>query len=79
MLAVRPSAVKLQRIDPKGFAKPFGSPVQPSREFPTMNTFAEKYPDGILGLDPRNATREAGEALLSKCVEICARESSEWM
>ena len=31
-----------------------------------------------MGLDPRSATREAGEALLAKSVEICARELENW-
>ncbi|MBI5303199.1 MAG: creatininase family protein [Chloroflexi bacterium] len=80
MLAVRPSAVKLSRLDPKGSLarKPFGSPVIPSREITTVQTFAQKYPDGIMGRDPGYVTREAGEALLQKSVEICARELVDW-
>ena len=72
MLAVRPSAVKLERLTGRD------APVQPTREVVTMNTFAEKYPDGINGVDPHTATREAGEALLRKSVEICARELKNW-
>jgi len=72
MLAVRPSAVKMNRLTGRD------APVQPSRDFTTMRTFAEKYPDGIMGLDPHHATREAGEALLRKSIEICARELEEW-
>ncbi|MBI5032635.1 MAG: creatininase family protein [Chloroflexi bacterium] len=72
MLAVRPSAVKLDRLTGRD------APVKPSREFTTMNTFAQKYPDGIMGLDPRMATREAGEALLKKSIEICVRELENW-
>jgi len=72
MLAVRPNAVKLDRLTGKD------APVLPSREFTTMQTFAAKYPDGIMGLDPRKATREAGEALLNKSVEICVRELESW-
>ncbi len=72
MLAVRPSAVKLERLTGRD------APVKPSREVTTVNTFAQKYPDGIMGFDPGKATRQAGEALLSKCVEICARELQEW-
>jgi creatinine amidohydrolase/Fe(II)-dependent formamide hydrolase-like protein len=44
----------------------------------TVQNFARKYPDGIMGCDPRVATREAGEALLRKSVEICTREVKEW-
>jgi creatinine amidohydrolase len=73
MLAVRPSAVKLNRL------MEHDAPVKPSRETTTLNTFAEKYPDGIMGLDPRNATCQAGEALLKKSIEICARELENWV
>ena len=72
MLAVRPNAVKLDRLTGRD------APVQPSRECVTMQTFAGKYPDGIMGLDPRKATREAGEAVLKKSVEICVRELENW-
>ena len=72
MLAVRPNAVKLDRLTGRD------APVQPSRDFVTMQTFAAKYPDGIMGLDPRQATRQVGEALLNKSVEICVRELENW-
>lgn len=72
MLAVRPNAVKLDRLTGRD------APVKPSREITTVQSFAEKYPDGIMGLDPRQATREAGNALLKKSVEICVREVNEW-
>jgi creatinine amidohydrolase len=72
MLAVRPSAVKLDRLTGRD------APVQPTREIVTLNTFAEKYPDGIMGLDPHMATREVGEALLKKSIEICVRELENW-
>jgi creatinine amidohydrolase len=72
MLAVRPSAVKLKRLTGRD------APAKPSREMTTAQNFAQKYPDGIMGRDPRAATREAGEALLKKSVEICARELQEW-
>ncbi len=72
MLAVRPNAVKLDRLTGRD------APVIAAREITTVQTFAQKYPDGIMGLDPRLATREAGEALLAKSVEICARELENW-
>jgi creatinine amidohydrolase len=72
MLAANPRAVKLERLTGRD------APVMPAREITTVNTFAQKYPDGIMGLDPRNATREVGEALIEKSVEICAREITEW-
>jgi creatinine amidohydrolase len=72
MLAVRPSGVKLDRLTGRD------APVKPSREITTVQTFAQKYPDGIMGRDPHMATSEAGEALLNKSVEICARELQNW-
>ncbi len=72
MLAVRPEAVKRQRLTGRD------APVKPTREITTVQTFAEQYPDGIMGLDPHRATREAGEALLNKSVEICTRELTSW-
>jgi len=72
MLAVCPNAVKMQRLTGRD------APITPSREFTTAATFPQKYPDGIMGLDPRRATREAGEALLEKSVSICVRELNEW-
>ncbi len=72
MLAVCPQAVDLKRLSGRN------SPVQPSRDFMDIRKFREKYPEGIMGLDPHNATRAAGEALLQKSVEICARELSAW-
>jgi creatinine amidohydrolase len=72
MLAVCPRAVKLNRLTGQD------APVKTSRELTTVQNFAQKYPDGIMGRDPRAATPQAGEALLRKCVEICAREVGEW-
>ena len=72
MLAVRPEAVKMHRLTGRDSA------VNPSREVTTVQDFAQKYPDGIMGQNPANATREAGEALLKKCAEICAHELENW-
>ncbi len=72
MLAVRPNAVKLDRLTGRD------APAKPSREITTVQSFAQKYPDGIMGLDPRHATREVGAALLKKSVEICVREINDW-
>jgi creatinine amidohydrolase len=72
MLAVRPSAVRLDRLTGRD------APVIPARDFLSRRTFAERYPDGIMGLDPQMATREAGEALLKKSIEICVRELENW-
>ncbi|MGE5263757.1 MAG: creatininase family protein [Acidobacteriota bacterium] len=72
MLAVCPEGVHLERLTGRD------APVRPSREFTNVHTFPQKYPDGIMGLDPRRATREAGQALLAKSVDICARELEDW-
>lgn len=72
MLAICPRAVDLSRLTGRD------APVKPSREMTTVQNFAQKYPDGIMGLDPRRATREVGEALLKKSIEICAREVEVW-
>jgi creatinine amidohydrolase len=72
MLAVRPAAVKLNRLTGRD------TPAYAGRDFVTMRNFAIKYPDGIIGLDPHGANRDAGEALLRKSIEICARELDEW-
>ncbi len=72
MLAVRPNAVKLDRLTERD------APVKPSREITTVQSFARKYPEGIMGLNPRNATRQVGEALLKKSVEICVCEINDW-
>ncbi len=72
MMAVRPEAVKLDRLTGRD------APVQSSWEVTTVNNFASRYPDGIMGLNPHSATAEAGEALLRKAVEICVKELKEW-
>lgn len=72
MLAVRPEAVHMERLSGRS------APVRPSRELVSLNTFQAIYPDGIMGLDPRAATAQAGSALLAKSIEICAREVESW-
>lgn len=73
MLAVCPNGVDMRRLTGRD------APVKLTREFTNMHRFSEKYPDGIMGLNPQNATREAGQALLDKCVEICTRELDNWV
>jgi len=72
MMAVRPQAVKLQRLTGND------APIVPSREIPTTHNFRQLYPDGIMGNHPANASMEAGAALLNKCIEICVRELEAW-
>lgn len=72
MLAICPRAVDLKRLTGRD------APVKPSREMTTIQNFAQKYPDGIMGRDPHDATRQVGTALLNKSIEICARELETW-
>jgi creatinine amidohydrolase len=72
ILAVRPAAVKRERLTGRD------APVTFSREIGTVQNFARLYPDGIMGLHPARATAEAGEAILRKAIEICARELADW-
>jgi creatinine amidohydrolase len=73
MLAICPNGVKKVLLSGRDF------PVKSSRDFNNVNLFREKYPDGIMGLSPVDATAEAGRALLAKSVEICSRELTEWI
>ncbi len=72
MLAICPSGVHMERLVGRD------APVKASREFLNSRSFLLKYPDGIMGLDPRQATRQVGEALLAKSIEICANELENW-
>jgi creatinine amidohydrolase len=71
-LAARPQAVKMARA-PKRDA-----PVTCTREFQSAKIFAEKYPDGVMGLEPSPATAELGQRLLARSVEICVNEIEDW-
>lgn len=72
MLAIHPRAVKMNRLSGKDF------PVKPSRDFVNVKSFREKYLDGIMGLNPGNASAEIGKALLAKSISICAKELEDW-
>jgi len=72
MLAVCPQAVKL------GNLTGLSSPDRLSREVTTVQTFAQLYPDGIMGLDPSSADKAAGEVILKRSIEICAKELNAW-
>jgi creatinine amidohydrolase len=72
MQAIRPGAVKLERLTGKD------APIQPSREVTTIHNFRQLYPDGIMGYHPTKASPEAGLALLNKSVEICSHELENW-
>ncbi len=70
--AARPQAVKLERAAKRD------APVERSREFLNSRRFAEKYPDGVMGLEPSTATLELGRKLLERSVEICVDEIERW-
>lgn len=72
MLAVHPSGVQLNRLSGRDY------PVSNHREFANAKSFRERYPDGIMGLDPGNSSSKVGEVLLTKSIEICVRELGEW-
>lgn len=72
MLALRPQAVHLENLTGRDAAVPSG------RELVNREMFRGRHPDSIMGLDPRRATGASGQALLAKCIEICARELENW-
>jgi creatinine amidohydrolase/Fe(II)-dependent formamide hydrolase-like protein len=52
--------------------------VEPSRELLDARRFAEKYPDGVMGLEPSSGTAELGKKLLQRSVDICVDEIEKW-
>ncbi len=72
LMAVRPQAAKLEHAAHRD------APVEPSRELLDAQAFAAHYPDGVMGLEPAKATRELGESIFERAVEICVRELENW-
>jgi creatinine amidohydrolase len=72
LMAVRPEAVKIERTAKRD------SPVVPSRELIGPQTFALTYPDGVMGLDPSNATPDLGRRIFNIATEICVQELEAW-
>lgn len=72
MLAVAPQGVHPERIAKRD------APVIPAREFDSPLRFREKFPDGVMGLDPSPATTELGERILHKSVELGILEMETW-
>jgi len=70
MLAVRPQAVHMDRAVA---AKVYGGLLYSSAEL-----FRQHYPDGAAGLDPRQASSEAGEHLISLVVEAYKTQMESW-
>ncbi len=71
-LAVRQEAVKLARIAGRD------APAESSHEHHSPRRFAEKYPDGVMGLAPLRATAELGRAIRDRAVDLCVQELRSW-
>lgn len=72
MRAVAPHAVHADRIAKRD------APVIPSAEFESSTRFREKYPDGVMGLDPSPADAALGARILEKSVELGILELENW-
>ncbi len=72
MLAVAPHAVHVERIAKRD------APVIPAREFDSPTRFREKFPDGVMGLNPSPATTGLGERILQKSIELGILEMENW-
>ncbi len=72
MLAVAPQSVHTARIAKRD------APVLPAREFDSPARFREKFPDGVMGLDPSPATVELGERILEKSAALGILEMENW-
>lgn len=70
--AVAPQAVHPERIAKRD------APVVPSREFDGPARFREKFPDGVMGLDPSPAGAMLGGHLLSRTVALGIAELENW-
>ncbi len=72
LMAARPEAIHMDRVARRD------APVEPGRELVDAETFAQKYPDSVMGLDPSRATPELGKQILKLAVEICVQEVENW-
>lgn len=72
MRAVAPHAVYTERIARRD------APITPSAEFESPTRFREKYPDGVMGLDPSPADKALGERILKKTVELGIVQVENW-
>jgi creatinine amidohydrolase len=73
MRAVAPDAVHTTRIAKRD------APVVPENGFDSPTRFREKFPDGVMGLDPSAATTELGERILEKSVALGILEMENWL
>jgi creatinine amidohydrolase len=72
LMQVRPVAVKMERAAKRD------APLDASKELLTAKSFAEKYPDGVMGLDPSRATPGLGQKIFQKALELCVAELGRW-
>lgn len=72
LMAARPEAIHMDRAPGRD------APVERSREFLSANLFAEKYPDGVMGLEPSPGNAELGMRLMERSVQICVEEVENW-
>ena len=70
VLAIRPETVRLERAQ----FSPLDAPI----EALTEQVFRERFPHGVFGLDPRLASAEFGEEILSTVTELYAPQLVEW-
>lgn len=70
VLAIRPDVVRLDRAD--------YSPGAPEPSFLTRQTFLEHFPHGVIGGDPRQASAEVGERVLSALVDVYEKVLTAW-
>lgn len=72
LMAARPEAIHMDRAPRRD------APVDRSREFLSAKFFAEKYPDGVMGLEPTPGSAELGARLMERSVQICVEELEKW-
>jgi creatinine amidohydrolase len=70
VMAIRPDAVHLDRAE--------HSPGSSHPDFLTRKVFAEHFPHGVIGPDPRQASAEAGERILTAAVEVYDKVLRAW-
>jgi creatinine amidohydrolase/Fe(II)-dependent formamide hydrolase-like protein len=69
-MAIRPDVVRIDRA-----AHSQGAP-RPG--FLTRQVFAEHFPHGVIGVDPRRASAEVGERALAAAVQVYERLLRAW-
>jgi creatinine amidohydrolase len=70
VMAIRPDAVRLNRAE--------HSPDSPLPDFLTRQVFAEYFPHGVIGSDPRRASAEVGERALEAAVRAYEQVLRAW-